>query len=75
MELENKFYPNRFLKSVLYPNLIIYFIWAFVKMSLTEPLIQTFLNNEGRALFVFVNFMIILIMIPHWYPFEKKNQS
>jgi hypothetical protein len=64
-----RFYPYRLIKCIVLAHFIIYLPWAFIVLSLTEPFIETFSSENGRALYLTIILGIVGSSAPYFFPF------
>ena len=69
------FKPKIMIAIFLVANLSVYVSWAFIVLSFTEPIIETFTTENSRGLFLLFEVCIIGMGAPYYLPFEEKKQK
>ena len=70
--MKPKFYFNRFIYSLFGMHFIVYLCWAFIELSLTKPIQETFATNYSRGWYI-VFLFCVLCYSEFYYPFENKK--
>ncbi len=67
------FKPNRLIYILIFAHLIPYACWAFIDLSLINPLLITFNSSEGRGGYLCFLFCILFMSCPFILPFEEQK--
>jgi hypothetical protein len=70
-----KFYLNRFLCILIGLHLVVYLCWAFISLSLLEPIIKTFSTADSRGFYLAFLFCSSFISAPYYAPFEEDVKT
>lgn len=70
--MKPKFYYNRFIYSLFGTHFIIYLFWAFIELSLSKPIQETFLTSDSRTWYVAFLICVLCCSAPFYAPFKDE---
>ena len=73
--MNNKFYLNRFILIFLAAHAFVYLSWAFVDLSLTIPITETFKYSNSRFCYLVFMFVVFVSGAPFYFPFEEDDNK